>query len=152
MPTSSHKLVREQMVPRPLSQVFEFFSRAENLQTITPPWLSFNVLRVRPQVVRKGTLIDYRLKVHGLPLGWTSEIVIWEPPHRFVDVQVRGPYKLWHHTHRFAEESGGTRITDEVLYQLPLGLLGDLAHWALVRRDVKKIFEYRAARVRSLFG
>jgi hypothetical protein len=145
-------LFREQVVSRPLRQVFEFFSRAENLQEITPSWLSFTVLRVEPHPVQKGTLIDYRLKVHGLPLRWTSEIVVWEPPHRFVDVQVRGPYKLWHHTHCFAEEGAGSRITDEVLYELPFGLLGDLAHWALVRRDVERIFDYRALKVRSLFA
>lgn len=152
MASSPYKLFREQLVPHPLHEVFAFFSRAENLQEITPPWLSFNVLRVQPQPVQKGTLIDYRLKVHGLPLRWTSEIVLWEPPRQFVDVQVRGPYKLWHHTHRFVEEGGGTRIIDEVLYQLPFGPLGELAHWALVRRDVERIFDYRELRVRSLFA
>ena len=102
--------------------------------------------------MQKGTRIDYRLKVRGLPLRWTSEIVLWEPPHQFVDVQVRGPYQLWHHTHRFVEEGSATRITDEVLYRLPFGLLGELAHWAMVRRDVEKIFDYREAKVRSLFA
>lgn len=167
MASSPYKLVREQVVSRPPNEVFAFFSCAENLQEITPPWLSFNVVRVQPQplspiapkpgapgtpLMQKGTRIDYRLKVRGLPLRWTSEIVLWEPPHQFVDVQVRGPYQLWHHTHRFVEEGSATRITDEVLYRLPFGLLGELAHWAMVRRDVEKIFDYREAKVRSLFA
>jgi len=152
MASSPYKLFREQVVSRPLNEVFAFFSRAENLQEITPPWLSFNVVRVQPEPVEKGTRIDYRLKVRGLPLRWTSEIVLWEPPHQFVDVQVRGPYLLWHHTHKFVEEGSATRIIDEVLYQLPFGPLGELAHWVLVRRDVGKIFDYREAKVRSLFA
>jgi ligand-binding SRPBCC domain-containing protein len=147
-----HRLFREQVVSRPLAEVFTFFSRAENLEAITPPWLSFKVVRIQPEPVQKGTLIDYRLKLRIIPLRWTSEIVMWEPPAQFVDVQIRGPYKLWRHTHRFAGEGSGTRITDEVEYKLPFGLLGDLAHWALVRGDVEKIFDYRAAMVRSLFG
>ena len=151
MASSPYKLFREQVVPRPLKQVFDFFSRAENLEQITPPWLSFKVLRVHPEPVQRGTLIDYRLKLRGLPLRWTSKIILWEPPHQFTDVQVRGPYKLWHHTHSFAEEGAGTRITDEVLYQLPFGPIGKLAHWATVRRDVERIFAYREEKVRSLF-
>jgi ligand-binding SRPBCC domain-containing protein len=154
--SSPHKLFREQVVPRPLNEVFAFFSRAENLQEITPPWLSFKVLRVEPQPVQQGTLIDYRLKLRGFALRWTSKIIVWEPPHRFVDVQVRGPYKLWHHTHRFVQQEteagAGTRISDEVLYELPFGALGNLAHWVLVRRDVENIFAYREAKVRSLFA
>jgi ligand-binding SRPBCC domain-containing protein len=152
MASSPYKLFREQVVPRPLKQVFDFFSRAENLEQITPPWLSFKVLRVDPEPVQRGTLIHYRLKLRGLPLRWTSEIILWEPPHQFADVQVRGPYKLWHHTHSFVEEGAGTRITDEVLYKLPFGPIGKLAHWAAVRRDVERIFAYREEKVRSLFA
>lgn len=152
MASSPYKLLREQVVPRPLKQVFEFFSRAENLEQITPPWLSFKVLRVDPEPLQRGTLIHYRLKLRGLPLRWTSEIILWEPPHQFADVQVRGPYRLWHHTHRFFAEANATRITDEVLYELPFGPLGRLAHWATVRRDVERIFAYREEKVRSLFA
>lgn len=151
MKTGPYRLLREQVAPRRLGEVFAFFSQAENLEAITPEWLSFKVLSVHPKPVQQGTLIDYKLRLREIPLRWTSRIVEWEPPHKFVDVQVRGPYKVWHHTHRFAAEGESTRITDEVLYELPLGVLGRLAHWAMVRRDVEKIFDYRAARIRSLF-
>jgi ligand-binding SRPBCC domain-containing protein len=142
----------EQLVPRPLNEVFEFFSRAENLQQITPPWLNFKIVGVDPSPVRQGTRIDYRLRMRGLPLRWRSEIVEWDPPHKFVDVQVRGPYKLWHHTHRFVAEGNSTRIADEVRYQLPLGILGRIAHALLLRRDVESIFQFRQEKIRSLFG
>lgn len=147
-----YSLVHEQLVPRPLDEVFAFFSRPENLQSITPDWLNFNVLSAGPQPVRKGTSIRYRLRVHGVPVRWTSEIAAWEPPHKFVDIQVRGPYKLWRHTHVFAAEGNSTRIRDEVLYELPFGPLGALVHWLMVRRDVEKIFAFRKDRIRELFG
>jgi ligand-binding SRPBCC domain-containing protein len=149
-PTEPFRLHREQLVPRPIHEVFEFFSRAENLQAITPEWLNFEIL-VNPPPVRKGTLIDYKLRLHGLPLRWQSEVVEWDPPHTFVDVQVRGPYKLWHHTHRFVAEGNSTRIVDEVRYQLPFGMLGALAHRLMVRRDVEKIFSFRQQKIASLF-
>ena len=151
MKTGRYRLLREQVVPRRLDEVFAFFSQAENLEAITPEWLRFKVLRVHPKPVQQGTLIDYKLRLRGISLRWTSRIVEWEPPHKFVDLQVRGPYKLWHHTHRFAAEGESTRIADEVLYELPLGVLGRLAHWVMARRDVEKIFDYRAAKIRSLF-
>jgi ligand-binding SRPBCC domain-containing protein len=98
-----------------------------------------------------GTRIDYRLCWRGIPLRWQTLIEEWEPPHRFIDSQVRGPYQLWRHTHTFAEERGGTRLRDEVGYRLPLGLLGALAHRLGVRRDLEAVFAYRARRVRELF-
>jgi len=131
-------------VPRPLDEVFEFFSQAENLQQLTPPWLHFQILSVDPAPVRKGTLI--------FPVRWTSEIQEWEPPYRFVDVQLKGPYKLWHHEHRFAAEGNGTCITDEVQYLLPLGIFGAIAHSLKVRKDLEGIFAYRTEAVRRLFG
>ena len=148
----AYKLVREQLVPRKLEDVFSFFARAENLQTLTPEWLNFRILRVDPQPMRAGTRISYSLRVHGISVRWTSEIVEWDPPHRFVDVQTRGPYKLWRHTHRFQADGEGTRITDEVLYALPFGVLGRVAHRLVVRSDVEKIFAYRQAQISSLFG
>lgn len=147
-----YSFVHEQLVPRRLDEVFAFFSRPENLQSITPDWLNFNVLSAGPQPLQKGTRIHYRLRVHGVPVRWTSEIVAWEPPHKFTDLQVRGPYKLWRHTHVFAAEGNSTRISDEVLYELPFGPLGGLVHWLMVRRDVEKIFAFRKARIRELFG
>lgn len=147
-----YRLVQEQLVPRPLQEVFSFFSRAENLETITPGWLKFTVLSVDPQPVRKGTLIRYKLRVRGLPLRWTSEIVEWRPPHKFVDVQRQGPYKLWHHTHLFFAEGGNTRIRDDVLYWLPLGPIGRLMHWLAVRRDLERIFIFRHSAICAIFG
>ena len=147
-----YKVVHEQVVPRPLGEVFSFFSRAENLEAITPGWLKFSVLSVAPQPLEKGTLIRYRLRVRGLPLRWTSEIVEWRPPHKFVDVQRQGPYKLWHHTHLFFAEGVNTRIRDEVLYSLPLGFIGKFIHWLAVRRDVERIFAFRHKRICALFG
>jgi ligand-binding SRPBCC domain-containing protein len=149
---STYTLVREQVVPRKLEDVFSFFARAENLQSLTPNWLNFRILSVDPQLMLEGTRISYALRVHGISVRWTSEIVEWDPPHRFVDVQIRGPYKLWRHTHRFEAESEGTRITDEVLYALPFGVLGRIAHRLMVRSDIEKIFAYRQAQIIALLG
>jgi ligand-binding SRPBCC domain-containing protein len=147
-----YTLRREQVVPRKLEEVFEFFACANNLEALTPDWLHFKVLSVDPQPVQKGSLISYGLRVHGVPVRWTSEIVEWDPPHKFVDLQVHGPYELWHHTHRFQAEAERTRITDEVQYALPLGALGRVARRLLVRSDVEKIFAFREEKIRALFG
>lgn len=147
-----YKISHDQLVPQPLEQVFAFFSRAENLEEITPEWLKFQVMSVAPEPIRNGSLIEYRLKLHGLPLRWTSQIVEWDSPHKFVDLQLQGPYKLWRHTHLFIAEGGNTRICDEVLYSLPLGPLGRIAHTLFVRRDVERIFAFRASAVRARFG
>jgi len=144
-------LVREQWVQRPIDDVFEFFSRASNLESITPPWLNFLITEA-PENIREGSLIKYRLRLHGIPVRWTTKIIAWEPPLRFVDVQVSGPYSLWHHEHRFSAENGGTKMEDEVRYSLPLGPLGRLAHWMMARRDVQTFFDYREKKIRELFG
>jgi uncharacterized protein len=142
----------EQFVPRPLAEVFEFFSKAENLQELTPAFLHFRILSVDPSPVRKGTLIKYSLRWRIFPIRWTTEIIEWEPPYRFVDLQLKGPYKLWHHEHRFVAEGNGTRIIDEVQYQLPFGVFGSIAHSLKVRKDVETIFAYRTEVVKRLFG
>ncbi len=142
----------EQFVPRPLDQVFDFFSKAENLQELTPGFLHFRILSVDPAPVRQGTLIKYSLRWRIFPIHWITKIIEWEPPHRFVDVQLKGPYKLWHHEHRFVADGKGTRIIDEVQYQLPFGVFGSIAHSLKVRRDVETIFAYRTEAVRRLFG
>ena len=142
----------EQVVPQRLEEVFEFFSRAENLEELTPPWLHFRILKVEPSLMREGTKIDYRLRWRAMPIRWTTEILQWEPPRRFVDVQREGPYKVWHHQHRFEEVSGGTRIEDEVEYELPLGVIGRAVHAVIVRRDIEAIFEFRRRVVEERFG
>jgi len=99
-----------------------------------------------------GSIIEYRLRIRGLPMRWTSEIAVWEPPYRFVDNQLRGPYQLWHHEHTFAAENGGTRIGDHVTYSLPFGMLGEIAHAVMVKRDVESIFQFRQQRLAELLG
>jgi ligand-binding SRPBCC domain-containing protein len=150
--STPYKISHAQLVPRPLQQVFSFFSRAENLEEITPEWLNFQVMSVEPEPIQNGTLIEYKLRLHGFPLHWTSQIVEWDPPHRFVDLQLQGPYKLWRHTHLFLVEGKNTRICDEVIYSLPLGPLGQMAHSLFVRRDVEHIFAFRASAMRTRFG
>jgi len=142
-------LQAELRLPRPLGEVFSFFADAHNLQSITPSWLKFEALTPAPIVMWPGTLIDYRITVHGLPIHWRTEIAQWDPPHQFVDVQLRGPYTLWHHTHTFEECEGGTRCCDRVRYR-PRG--GALIHWLFVRRDVERIFQYRQQRLRELIS
>lgn len=136
-------------LPRSRADVFPFFAEARNLETLTPPWLKFEVLTPAPIEMRTGTLIDYRIRVHGLPIRWRTEITEWQPPRHFTDVQLRGPYTLWHHTHLFEERDGGTLCRDHVRYR-PRG--GAFTNWLFVRRDVERIFEYRQQRLRQLFG
>ncbi|HSC02672.1 MAG TPA: SRPBCC family protein [Solirubrobacteraceae bacterium] len=145
-----HHLHREQLVPRSLDEVFGFFARAGNLERITPPWLGFSLQDPEPDEMHAGTLIEYRLYLHRLPLRWTSRIELWEPGRAFEDVQVKGPYRLWHHRHEFRAVGGGTLVQDHVRYSLPLGLLGELAHSAFVERDLARIFAFRHAAVREL--
>lgn len=146
-----HTLRREQWIPRGLDEVFAFFCDAGNLGAITPPWLGFRILTPGPIRMAAGAKVRYRLGWHGVPVTWTTLIRRWDPPHGFVDVQLSGPYRLWHHTHRFAACSGGTRMTDVVRYSLPFGVLGRAAHAIKVRRDVERIFDYRARRIAELF-
>jgi ligand-binding SRPBCC domain-containing protein len=147
-----HTLRREQWIPRPLEEVFAFFSDARNLERITPSWLGFQMLTPGPIRMAAGTRLRYRLRVHGLPLYWTTEIRKWEPPFRFVDVQLSGPYSLWHHTHQFEARNGGTCMTDIVRYRLPLGIVGRVVRLLKVRRDVERIFDYRYERIKEQFA
>jgi len=142
-------LEAELWLPRPRAEVFAFFADAHNLETITPPWLNIEVLTPAPIVMRPGTLIDYRIRIHGVPVRWRTAIQVWQPPFQFVDEQLRGPYQLWHHTHRFEEHDGGTLCTDRVRYH-PRG--GALLNWLFVRRDVLKIFQYRRERLQAAFA
>jgi ligand-binding SRPBCC domain-containing protein len=148
---TTYTLQREQLVRNPLPEVFEFFGRAENLERITPPWMHFRILTPPPIVMKQGTTIEYKLRVRGIPLRWLTKIERWNPPYSFIDVQAKGPYTLWHHTHLFAEVERGTSIVDIVRYALPFGVLGRLVHWAQVARDLEQIFDYRARQVELLF-
>lgn len=147
-----HIFEASQWIPRDVNEVFEFFSSETNLEKITPPWLKFHVIGKSTPQMQAGTLIDYKLKINGVPVKWRTEIVVWEPGKRFVDNQLHGPYKRWHHTHTFKSENGGTRMNDSVLYQLPLGRLGDLAAGWKVRRQVRGIFAYRREVIEKLFA
>jgi ligand-binding SRPBCC domain-containing protein len=146
-----YTLEREQWVARTPEEIFPFFSEARNLEQITPPWLSFRVISVSPEPVAAGTLIRYRLRVRGVPFGWITKITEWNPPHSFVDVELSGPYARWVHTHRFEPRDGGTRLSDHVEYALPFGILGNLAHALIVRRDVEHIFDYRTQKITEMF-
>jgi len=134
-------------LPRSPAGVFPFFADANNLQAITPDWLDFQVL-TRQVTLRTGALIDYRLRVHGIPLRWRTLISVWEPPVRFVDEQVRGPYRLWHHEHIFEPADGGTLCQDKVRYAM---WGGRLVNRLFVRRDVERIFAHRQRCLRRHF-
>lgn len=145
MPLRTHVLHREQRLEGTPDEVFGFFGDAKNLEAITPPLLRFSVITPGPIEMHVGTLIEYRLRVHALPVSWLTSIQAWEPPHRFVDMQLKGPYALWHHTHTFAADGPAhTRMTDTVRYAVGFGALGELAHRTFVGRDVEQIFEHRA--------
>ena len=137
-----------QFVPRPREEIFEFFSNAANLEAITPPWLSFHIVTPKPIQMHEGALIDYRLRVHGIPLRWRTRITLWEPPHRFMDEQLRGPYRLWQHEHAFEQVDGGCLMQDRVNYAVIGGAL--VNRW-FVRRDVERIFNYRTQRIAAFF-
>ncbi len=145
-----HHLYREQLLPKPLEEVFAFFAQAGNLERITPPWLGFSLLTAEPIEMRAHALIEYRLHLHRVPVRWISRIALWEPGHAFEDVQVRGPYRQWRHRHEFTPAGGGTLVRDHVRYALPLGPLGALAHSAFVERDLERIFAFRQAAVARL--
>jgi ligand-binding SRPBCC domain-containing protein len=139
-------LERTQVVAVPIEEAFAFFSDARNLERITPPWLRFRI-REAPAELGPGARLRYRLRLFGIPIGWRTEIVEWRPPRGFVDLQRRGPFRLWEHTHRLTPVPGGTEIYDHVRYRLFLGPVGDLIRRLLVRRWVEGIFDYRAERV-----
>ncbi|MDA0163566.1 SRPBCC family protein [Solirubrobacter ginsenosidimutans] len=139
-----HTLRRVQRLPGTPAEVFPFFADAGNLEAITPPWLAFRVITPRPIELRVGALIEYRLTLHRLPISWLTRIEAWEPGVRFVDAQLSGPYKLWHHTHEFEPDGAHhTLMRDTVRYALPLAPLSAIAHRAFVARDLQRIFDHR---------
>jgi len=144
-----HEFQTELWLPLPPEELFPFFADAANLDALTPPWLHFKILTPPPITMRAGALIDYKLRVRGVPVRWRTHISAWQPPHRFVDEQIRGPYRRWIHEHTFEPRDGGTLARDVVRYAVPFDLL---AHRWLVRPDVEKIFAYRAQELRKRFS
>jgi hypothetical protein len=144
-----HKFQTELWLPLPPEELFSFFADAANLDAITPPWLHFHIVTPPPITMRAGTLIDYRLRVRGLPLRWRTRINLWQPPYRFVDEQIRGPYRCWIHEHTFVARDGGTLASDNVQYAVPFDFL---AHRWIVRPDVERIFRYRSEALQQRFG
>ncbi len=136
------KFETEIWLPFPPDYLFQFFGDAGNLDLLTPSWLHFKIITPMPIAMQVGTLIDYRLRIHGWPVFWRTRISKWNPPHYFVDEQLRGPYRLWVHEHHFIPEMGGTRVRDSVQYSVPFDLI---IHPLLVRPDLERIFAYRSA-------
>lgn len=149
---AEYTLNREIEIAKPIAEVFDFFADAGNLERITPPELNFHIVTPQPIDIRQGALIDYNLKLRGFPVSWRTEISEWNPPHSFVDRQLKGPYTQWIHRHTFIElDANRTLIEDEVKYRLPLEPLGDLAHF-LIRRELDYIFDYRQKVVAELLS
>jgi ligand-binding SRPBCC domain-containing protein len=138
-------------LPLVLDEAFAFFADASNLEKITPPELCFQILTQPPIEITEGTEIDYRLRLHGVPLKWRSRITSWSPPNRFVDEQIEGPYRLWVHIHRFHEQNGSTTIMDEVRYQLPFWPVGEVAY-PLVSAQLRRIFRFRKQAIWNALG
>jgi len=149
---AEHILTRELTLDLPRPEVFDFFADAGNLERITPPELNFKIITPQPINIHKGTLIDYRLRLRGLPIKWRTEISLWEPPFEFVDQQLIGPYRQWIHRHTFTElEPSKTLIEDEVRYRIPFEPLGDVAHF-IVKRELAYIFDFRQNAVAEILG
>lgn len=143
-------LRRRQTIARSLRTVFEFFEQPENLEKITPGSVGFTILTPRPIKMQVGTVLDYTIRLLGLPVRWTTLISEYDAPHRFCDVALRGPYSFWHHTHTFEKTEQGTVMTDEVRYALPFGPIGRLVHLLWVKRQLDYIFDYRAEVISQL--
>src|SRR5215212_11392348 len=135
-------------LPRPLEEIFAFFSDAANLNALTPPWLNFRMVTASPIEMSVGTLIDYRLRIRGIPVSWRTRITVWEPPVRFADEQLRGPYTFWRHEHEFESKDDGTLVRDRVSYAVPFDFI---AHGLVVKRDVQRVFTYRQEKLREIF-
>ena len=146
-----YELYRTQFIKHSINKVFLFFSKPENLEQITPPNLNFSIITPRPIEMKQGLLIDYKVRIKGIPVRWRSLISSYEPPYSFIDQQIEGPYSTWIHNHTFEEKDGGTLVTDHVKYQIPFGLFGRIAHFIFVAKDLKNIFDYREKTISSVF-
>lgn len=145
-------LKKEQFISKPLKEVFSFFEKPENLSEITPKTLSFKILNSTPIKMEKNAFINYRIKILAIPLYWTTKITDYNPPFSFTDEQLKGPYSLWRHTHIFVECNGGTLMTDEVLYSIPYGILGEIAQKIYVKRELDNIFSFREKTIKKIFN
>lgn len=147
-----HVLIRNTVIKENIEQLFDFFSKAENLNSITPPILGFKIITPLPVEMKKGTIIDYKIKLNGIPFSWRTEITKWDPPFLFEDTQIRGPYKMWIHEHRFEEKEGLTNMTDTVRYLSPGGIFEFIPHNLMVKKKVEFIFDYREKMFNELFN
>ncbi len=148
---TNYNFQAETIFQKPIEEIFRFFSKAENLEVITPPHLKFKILTPLPIEMKKGALIEYQLKIYYIPVHWITEITVWEPPYRFVDVQRKGPYRRWIHEHKFEAIANGTRMTDIVEYAVPGGIWAPLINHLFVKRDIQKIFSFRQQKCQELF-
>jgi ligand-binding SRPBCC domain-containing protein len=139
-----YRLERIQHFPRPIDEVFRFFATPENLQIITPGFVHFRFVTPSPIPMHAGAIIEFRLRLCGIPIRWKTRIIAFDPGRSFIDELIRGPYQRWHHTHEFHADASGTTMVDRIEYALPFGTLGKLAHAWFVRRALQKIFDYRA--------
>ena len=140
-----------QFINKPIEDVFEFFSKPDNLSVITPPRLGFKILTPTPIDMSTGRLIDYKIYLMGIPIHWRTLITDFDPPHMFVDQQIKGPYTMWHHTHTFQKVDGGVEIKDRVVYSIPFSILGRLLNFLWIRKDLENIFNYRKKVIDELF-
>ena len=147
-----HHLRREITLPLPPDQLFRFFERPENLALLTPPEMGFQIMTPGPLEMRQGAVIDYSVGIFGVRMHWRTLIAEYDPPYRFVDMQLKGPYKLWHHTHRFEPHPEGTLMHDRVVYVLPFGILGRLMHSLVVKKQLNDIFSFRERVIKEYFG
>ncbi|MBS1518561.1 MAG: SRPBCC family protein [Bacteroidetes bacterium] len=147
----SHILEKKTVIKRPVEEVFDFFTKAENLNKITPPFLGFKILTPLPVEMKKGALIDYVIRLNGIPMKWKTEITKWEPPYKFEDTQIKGPYKIWIHEHKFEPSGNDTLMTDTVNYFSRGGILEFIPHNLIVKNKVKEIFDYREKTFAELF-
>ncbi|MPZ75565.1 MAG: CDP-paratose 2-epimerase [Deltaproteobacteria bacterium] len=145
----THRLQTRLWLPQPRDRIFQFFADPFNLERLTPDWLRFETLTKQTTEIREGVLLDYRLRIRGLPIRWQSRIADWNPPHRFVDRQTKGPYRLWVHEHTFVEDKDGTLVGDDVQYAVPGGRL---VQKFLVAPDLDRIFKYRHQVLQTLFN
>ncbi len=148
-PESGYLLKASQLVKQGIDEVFDFFSDARQLERITPPFLKFKILTPMPVEIKEGALLDYSIRLHMIPIRWRTEISVWEPPYRFVDQQLKGPYRKWHHEHVFESVPEGTLMHDRVHYEVPFG---KLVHQFVVRNDLIRIFEYRQKQIEAILN